>query len=456
MKNQYIIAVLLSFTLISGTQAKPPFGGGQQPGAPDQNVVTGLIRPAIMERSLNNSAALLDLYRDSQQLCGHQHTLINRVETAQTTLQTAAYALTALSAMQVTLTSLSTSVETLYTAALAAEAIPQSREKAKPIRESLEKTRTSLGNASRRMAAITAKTEPLRLKLQTAANRTGNIKTALTAINVIPCNTLPPLQVAVSCVRQMPYEKQACAFGKLDEAAGKYDPVVEDYDKVVSMLLVNPADLIPAVDFINPFSADLRAIDDLRAELNALTGRLNQLANQLSGLTAVLNQRFGFSFPYPNPSITNPLRISYQDVTVSGRIIMEGVGAIEDAIERYLSSALWEVLKRLGVDKYVHQLQDQFNSAMNWALSQVNFNMDISLPSMAALDAFDLDEVALESALDGLHIPELDLNFPGMKFPGLSAEISQPNLSLNLRFFNPSGLAIDAPGVCSGVDFGCK
>ena len=208
------------------------------------------------------------------------------------------------------------------------------------------------------------------------------------------------------------------------------------------VLIYHPEVSLPNLDFVNPFNADLKALEDLRAKLNDLTSRLNGLSSQLGKLNAILDQSFSFSFPYPNPTITDPLRISYYNVGIGFRTIIEGAGAIEKAIEDRLSGFLWGVLKGLGVDQFVKQLESAANSAVNALLDAVNFNVDVNLPSLDALDALKLDEVVLESGLDSfkLSVDSIDLK----------------QLNILPRLLNPTGLSLDDPDFCGSMNFGCK
>jgi hypothetical protein len=385
----------------------------------------------------------------SKTLCYDQAKLVKRVDTVQTTLQTSAYALGALSVLESDLTALEASVKTLYAAAQTAEAIPQSREKAKPIREALGTAKDKITKARAAMTAITLKTEPVRLKLQSAADKAEKIESALTTANAAPCGTPPILKALTRCLNSS--SKQACASARVDRAAASVEKVYLEYDEAIQPLIANPVDWIPPVDFVNPFNADMQAIDQLRREIEALTQRLDTLAGQLAKLNAVLDQEFGFSFPYPNPKLDDPFRVSYANVKISGRTILQGADEIQRAIERYLGGFLWGVLKGIGVDKYVRQLQDDCNSALDAAMKAVHFDIDVNLPSMDVLDRFKADELVLETSLDALKLPTVNLNVPGFGLPGM------PTVSLynTLKTLNPYGLEIPFDP-CKTAEMGCR
>ena len=343
MKNKNLIAVFSILILAAGavSLSAGEFGGG---GSGDNLPIN---RGGNMK---NASRQLVSLNGVSKTLCTDQAKLIRRVDGVQTTLQTSAYALGALSVLETDLKLLEASVETLYTAAMTAEAIPQSREKAKPIRESLGTARANIKKARATMTAITLKTEPIRRKLQSAADKAAKLESALKVANQAPCGTPAVLDALAGCVNGLQDMKKVCASRRVDNGAAPVEQAYQQYDDAIQPLLADPVDWIPAVDFVNPFNADMAAIDKLRQDIEALTGRLNTLTDQLGRLTAVLDQEFGFSFPYPNPTLTDPFRMSDCDVRVSGRIILEGVDAIERAIEKYIGDFLWGILKGLGVE----------------------------------------------------------------------------------------------------------
>lgn len=449
MKYNNVIAALLLFCA-AGAQAKDDFG------VPETgNKIERRARPGEDTTEYKRSLMLLEY--SAKTLCKDQDKLINRVDNIQTTLRTASYALGVLSVLEKDLRALEVSVETLYTAALAAEAIPQSREKAKPIRESLATARTNVKKARASMTAITLKTEPVRLKLVSAADKAGKVETALTAVNTVPCGTTGVLRLIEKCAGAMPADKQACAYRSLGAYASMTEKAFNDYDALVRPLITDPADWLPALDFVNPFTADMQALDQLRRDIEALTSRLDVLAGQLSTFTNVLNREFGFSFPYPNPKWDDPFRTSNCDVKVSARVIIQGADAIQRAIEDYIGGFLWGVLKGIGVDKYVRQLQDAANGAINEAMKLVHFDMDVSLPSLDLLDTFEADELVLENALDALKIPEPDLKAPGLGLPGFPVDLTPAKLDEYLRYLTPYGLhAAEVSNFCASVGDRCK
>ena len=391
----------------------------------------------------SGSTALRDLGYDSLTLCRDQGTLIHRVETIKTTLSLTANGLAMLSVLEADLRALELSVDALYLSAQTAEVIPQARPKVKPIKESLASARVSIKKARITMTGITTKTEPIRVKLKNAADTAEKVELGLTVANIIPCTVMPEtIKVVKGCLPRLPAEKKDCITGKVDQKARNADDLTKDYDAMVRVLIYHPEVSLPNLDFVNPFNADLKALEDLRAQLNALTSRLNGLASQLGKLNAILDQSFSFSFPYPNPTITDPLRISYYNVGIGFRTIIEGAGAIEKAIEDRLSGFLWGVLKGLGVDQFVKQLENAANGAVNVLLDAVNFDVDVNLPSLDALDALKLDEVVLESGLDSFKI-SID-----------SIDLKQ--LNVLQRIMNPTGLSLDDPEFCSKMTFGCN
>ena len=391
----------------------------------------------------STSSILRTLDRDSATLCRDQATLIHRVETIKTTLALTANGLALISVLEADIKALDLSVEALYRTAQAAEAIPQARPKVKPIKESLTAARASIKSARTTMAAITAKTEPVRLKLKTAADAAEKVEMGFTAANIIPCSTLPTITGAIKgCLATLKDPKKACVSGQVDRNAGSVDDLVKDYDSAVRVLIYHPEVSLPNVDFANPFNEDLKALETLRAQLNALTSRLDGLSGKLSALNAVLDQNFSFSFPYPDPTLTDPLRFSNYTVNIGFRTIIEGSNAIQREIENRLSGFLWGILKGLGVNSYIESLQNAANGAVNALLDAVNFDVDVNLPSLDALNALNLDEVVLESGLDAFKISTGIVNLGDLdRLPGR---------------LNHMGLSLDDPDFCANYASGCS
>lgn len=449
MNYNKVIAALLLFCA-AGAQAK------DFPGAPEAgNKIERASRPGQDNGEAKRNMMLLEY--SAKTLCKDQNKLINRVDNIQTTLRTASYALGALSVLEKDLRVLEASVDTLYAAAQAAEAIPQSREKARPIRESLATARTNVKKARASMTAITLKTEPVRVKLVSAADKADKVETALKAVNTVPCGTAGVLKAIDKCVAAMPDDKQACVYRPLATYTGIVHKAFTDYDTAIQPLISSPADWMPAVDFVNPFTGDMRKLDQLRAEIEALNSRVDELARQLSKFTDVLNREFGFSFSYPDPKWDDPLHTSDCDVKVSARVIIQGADAIQRAIERYIGGFLWGVLRNLGVDKYVRQLQNAANGAIEEAMKVVHFDMDVNVPSLDIVDTFVADELVLENALDALNIPTADVKAPGLGLPGFPVDLTPEKLADHIYSITPYGLhAPEVPNFCESLGKRCN
>lgn len=380
-----------------------------------------------------------DLYQD-------QAALIARVDKVETALQTASDRLGVLSTLEADLRALELAVDSSYTAAQAVETIPQAREKAGRVKKSLGTLKVNVTNARQRLSAITAKTEPIRVKLAAVAKAARGLETGLTGINEGIVGRMPgAIDYTVGCLPEVTLN---CALQNISGTTGRTLVLVKAYDKEVERLLASPVGLLPELNIFDPFSNDLNAIDDLRREIEKLSNSLEPLTKALGRVNDVLNLSFGFSFPYPDPTLTNPLRTSDYDVSISFRTIVKGVGAIEDEIEAKLSGFLWGVLKSLGVDGYVKSLQDQANAAVDKALEAVNLDLNMDLPDLGALDAFEEAERLLSMKLDGITFPAIDVKLPSFGLPGMPGDLDLLKLDAALKFYNP--------GACSAFDKTCN
>jgi len=403
------------------------------------------------------SDALKRLDSDSTALYSDQLSLMSRVRNIQDFLDTTAARLGMLSTLDADLKKLEKAVNAVYAAAQSAEAIPQAREKAKKVKETLAPTKANVTAARERMDKIVARTEPLRRKLETAAEKAGQLNEGLWALNQGVVQQIPSVTgVANRCLLRADAAKKPCISNSLDTKANDIDKVVLEYDRVVRLLLTNPGPWLPSVDFFSPFGAELTAIDAMRDELERLTRRLEGLASQLEKLNAVLDRSFSFSFPYPNPTLTNPLRTSDYEVSVSFNTIIKGVDAIETEIEHILSSFLWSILKELGLKQYVDKLIHEANKAVNYAMDLVPFDTDINLPSLDALTPFENALAELEADVNAIKIPQVGEQLPGFGLPNVASGINFGSISGSFRFFNPSGLYWSEPDLCIGATYGCK
>ncbi|MDD5209821.1 MAG: hypothetical protein PHV36_10575 [Elusimicrobiales bacterium] len=440
--KKFLLAAGFTMLLTQGVcDAKPRFPGDKTPPAKP-----GIDDPQKKKNdAMINSGSIFDvLDNDSFTLYYDQAALINRVKDIQTFLSVSASVLGVLTTVDSDLIKLETSIKTLYGAAETATAIPQSREKAQKIKDTLAVTLKNITAARQRMDAIVTKTEPVRAKMATAAARARVLEYGLIGLNDgVVANIPRAISGIKTCIKSLPEDKRTCADDNMAPIAYKVSTVVVEYDRVVKVLIYTPDIWLPSMNFFDPFNADMLAVDKLRDDIEALYKRVEKLSAELSVLNGVLNQSFSFSFRYPNPTVTNPVRMSTYDVSISFRTIIQGANAIQDTIRSVLSNFLWNILKDLGVDKYVNSLVNQANGAVNALMNLVGFDVDLNLPNMSALDPFGAMEAKLEADLDALKFPSVSADLPGFGFPGFNADI---DLKLLSGAF---------PSACSAEAFGC-
>ncbi len=468
--SAYTAALAAAFFICAaqGAAAKPPFSQVHNKPAPapveeqaddgDQGLLQAPSGSKwYIEELKTASDAVRKLNDDGQTLYRDQAQLISRVETIRDFLDTSANRLGLLETIDSDLKQTEKALKALDKAAAAAEAIPQARAKAKNLRASLGATLKKITSARERMDSVVAKTKPAREKLETAASRAEKLRLALWGVNEGVVAKMPiALGAAAYCVRQTPDDKRPCAQRKVDDKCSAVNPVVGEYDRVVKALIYTPEPWLPSMSFFNPFSAELDELEKLREEVAALRSRVEKLEHELHGLLSLLNKKFGFSFPYPNPTWTNPARISHYHVSVSFSKIVDGANAIEREIEHILSGFLWKVLKRLGVGKYINDLKAQAEHEANRMMKAVHFDIDLGLPDFGPLDPFEKAIVNLPGAIDLLNFPSLDLSLPGFGLPGVNPGLSFGDLEPSLKFFSPNGLLPNMPKPCDGLNYGCK
>lgn len=453
MKNINVSVLILALAL----QAAPCAAKSPISGLPPRIGGPGTATPQYIMDLEDASAALRKLDKDSRELYAHQDDLIVRVHDIEEFLDTSASRLGLLSTIDADLKKLEASLRAADSAAAAAEAVPQAREKAKQLRAGISASLKNVTAARTRMDAIVARTEPIRIKLAAAADKAGKLRLALYAVNSGAIGNMRfPIAIASGCLKKMPADRRACAYPKVDDAAAKADAVVLEYDRVVRALLYKPEPWLPSMRFFDPFSAELGDLDALRLEIERIMRETAKLTDKLGALAKVMDASFSFSFPYPNPTLDNPLRTSDYEVSIGFKTIIDSANAIEHEIEKKISGFLWGVLKELGVAKYVRELEAKANSAANKLMEAVPFSLNVELPSLAPIDAFEASIADLLAKVDGLSLPELDTALPGYGLPGVSPGFAFADIDAAFKFISPNGFDVMNPKACDGVSYGCK
>ena len=454
MRTKLLTAILAAAALCMSTGAWAKI---KIPALPGHVGGPGTTTPQYIMDLEAASSALRTLDQDARTLYSDQAALIVRVDNIKDFLRTSANRLGLISTLDADLKALEASLVAINTAATSAEAIPQAKPKAQKIKETLAPLKANVTLARQRVDAIKAKTEPIRIKLDNAADKAEKVSKALWVVNQgAIANMRFPISIAAGCLKKLPADKQACAGKNIDNLANEVDGVVREYDRIVRMLLANPEPWLPSMHFFDPFSADLGELDSLRQEIQRIAASLKTLSAQLGKVNAVLGMEFGFSFPYPDPTLTNPFRTSDYHVSISFKTILDGVTAIENKIEDKIGGFLWGVLNELGVGKYVRQLQNEANNAVNAALSALNLDIDVNMPSLDILEKLEKAELILSADLDALHFPEIDTKLPAFGFPDVPAGINFGRIDASVNFLNPSGLEWRDVNVCDGATYGCK
>lgn len=415
---------------------RPP-GGGTLPGTPNP------IGPGYR--------ALEGLQSNGGQLYRDQSELIVRLDHAAVVLRTTAKGLAVISGVETSLGKIDRGLTTIDTLARTASAIPQAKDTAAKILHNLEPIKANVKAAHDRLLRIKLKTEPLRQKLQATATGADALKMGLTGINegvIAPMSRLLP-DMRTCLLFTYPAERYMCADGNMVSVSGQVGPVVVEYDRVVKHLLVSPS-LPNFGSLLDPLQASLRDIEHLCRDLEALAAQLETLASKLRGLTDVLDRSFSFSFPYPDPTLTNPFHVSHWEVSIGFKTIIQGYESIERAIRSKLSDVLWEVLKGLGVAGFIHDLQNQATNALNFALDQVVRHMVLSMPSLSPLADIENAMAQALAALDTVHLPSVDTNLPNFGLPDVAANMDFKSIIGFKDFYQVNWAARQCAPVAAG------
>ena len=434
-KHKAVVLFVLSIILAAGAaQAKPPFDtkpsqqDGQQQeqaqskggGIPLPDLPTCTVRLGDNRQAI--TPELQDLSDHSTILHHDQEELRARVVTVANFLNTSARRLGMLETIDSDLIKVENALKSIKQGAGTAQAIPQAREKASALEKRVTPALQKVTAAREKMDAIVAKTKPLREKLQAAGRAADTANTAMLTIDSVLAVMPRACLLAAACDH---FPGSLTHIDSFSALATKIDPGIQEYDKVVKLLLEGTA--LPSIDFFDPFDAQLEAGDALREQLEAILKDLTGLTDQLDRLNRVLNRSFSFSFPYLNPTLTNPTRISNYTVSVSFRTIMEGTKAIEDRIESLLSGYLWGILKNLGLSGYVNDLKNAANNAADEMLRAVGFDVSVDVPDFDALAPF------VEA------IPNLELAVNKVNFPDIKSGLDITGIDTQLKALFPAG-----------------
>jgi hypothetical protein len=450
-KNNGAAAILaaLSIILATGTaQAKPQFGVKPPPQgeqAQDQSMLQGGIwpmppQPIIIYTStctvqIGGMPPALQAFADhSMLLYNDQEQLRGRVVTVADFLNTSASRLGMLETIDSDLLKVESALKTIKQGAVSAQAIPQAREKASALEKRVTPALQKVTAAREKMDGIVAKTRPIREKLETAGRAADTAAAAMYAIDTVLYFVPKACLLAGACDS---FPGSVTHIGPLVDLAKKIDPDIQEYDRVVKLLLHGTT--LPSIDFFGPFDAQLDVGDALREELEKINKELSKLVDQLSGLNRVLDRSLSFSFPYPNPSVRHMRRISHYSVGVSVRTIMNGTKAIEDRIESVLSGYLWRILKNLGLNGYVNDLKNAADNAVNEMLRAVGFDISVDIPDFGLLDSFTAAIPNLKLSVDGISFPDISLSRPDLGLPGIKAGVDITGIDKKIRALFPAG-----------------
>ena len=275
-------------------------------------------------------------------------------------------------------------IKTVRTLLTTASVVPQIRSKANAMLKSIGGLEKQIIDAKKKIDEFDKKIAPLREKIDKIEKR---LKQAIDAAIIFKKHLqefAAALQGADKCISSWPegdIKKELQT--DLDRTADASDKWIKGLDASLQAVIKKLNEIERSLEKkIEPLLAPIDAIENQVAEVRQ---NLQGVVKPLQAVINKLNQEFSFSFRYPNPTRKNPFRTSIYTLTISMRIIIQGVDAIEREIERILSKTLWKILKTLGVGKFVKQLQNQGNKALNSVLRALHLDFNIQIPGLSKL-----------------------------------------------------------------------
>jgi hypothetical protein len=384
----------------------------------------------------NKSDALKTLDRNALDLSRDLDALHERMTSTRQALDTTGNLLKVPGVAHKQLQALEASLKTADSMLVTAEVVPQTREKAKNLRARITPALARVVNARESIGKIAITTDPLSVKLLKAAKRMGQADTVLVAFNKLALHPEPfATTVAQECVNGAEAGLRECMQTKLDAKARDVDSVVVAADRAVEILLTDVGaigDLLPTLHLIDSMMLNL---DQFQKLLPPITASLNALVDPLRKLDALLDTNFQKCVEAPTSPWTTQ-RVCTPDIKM--RVIVQGVGAIMDEIERLVGGVTLELLRAVGLEGLAEALINLAQEPLNALLRQLHLDIDIPLGDIDALTLLpgklDVPLRAIDIDFD-VKLPELDANLPSLGLPGV------PDLkAIDPLWFNPGNL----------------
>lgn len=320
-----------------------------------------------------------------------------------------------------TLNKIEVSMISVQNGARTAQGVPQLREKAKKLETSITPALADVRAARDRAKRIADKVEPARKLSRAASVNFGRAAKAAAALDQALLSKEPRVTTLAQysiLVNKPPLSD--CLQRKVDEIAGDLDRLVLELDRVEAALLYTPE--LPEFAALKRLADALDPLTAIRHEAELLEQRLKDLAKPLDDIEDFLDSTLHVNLPYPDPTC---LCMRDFSIPVSAKTVLRGAAAIEDAIEKVLSSALWEVAKKFGVDKLVNSLLNAAKSELNAIEARLHLDINLDVPGLKELEALEARVAGLAGALPAdIPVPDFDMNKPDLGWPGVDPSLN--------------------------------
>ncbi len=399
------------------------------------------------------SASLSRLDVDAIQLNADMMALHTRLQDIHKVLWTTKKLLAAPGILASDLKKLETELKLLDGLLNTAQAVPQFREDAKKAKQQIDVVLKEVSAARARAEDLEHRVEPYKPKIESADNKVQKIDTNAERFRRFFAEPMPTYtKVAQTCVSNAAQDRMSCMQRAVDDKANKLDKGVQEMDKVVKLALTNLPDIVP----LKKLDADFEAIDAIGDKVEAMIKRIHEMTGALRELQSLLDKKIGASFPYPDPTWKNPLRVSHYEVKVKMRTILNGAKAIEDEIEHALSKTLWQAAKVFGVGKLVNAIKRDAEKELDGIKKKLHLNQSLRIPELAKLEgAFgNINAALVNFPFDfSLNLPDFSPDAPSLNFGGHFIDLSAIKKLMNE--LAPNGLSGAPAKICTGVSYGC-
>lgn len=335
-----------------------------------------------------------------------------------------------------------------------AQAVPQIRENAKRAKQEVDVALKEVTAAKLKSEQAEHRVEPFKTRINAADERIVKLDANAERFRMaVPYPMSSYTGVAQTCVNNAAAARKQCMQGIVDGKGGNLDKGIQQMDKVVKLALTNMPDLTN----LKQLDDDFEVLESIRKKIEGVIKVTESMMGPLKELDSLLGRHFKASFPYPDPTWKNPVRISHYDVKVSMRTILNGGKAIEDEIERMLSKSLWKAAKIFGVGKLVDSIKHEAEHELKKITGKLHLNPNLRIPELDRLNnvfgIIDAD-IAKFPADFGMKLPDISIDAPSLNYGGQIIDLNAiKRLTGDLA---PHGISGAPASLCAGVSYGCQ